>query len=88
MDVLLPLTEGSSHPMVALGRSMAPVLHGDMDGARRGLMPSWPRARTRGLRGGPDHASAGVAEMNEGRVDLAAELAAASRGVQEVRRGW
>ena len=77
MDVLLPLTEGSSHPMVALGRSMAPILTGDVDGARRGLAgladrpDPWLRAAARML--------SGQLELNVGDVDLAAE---------ELEAGW
>jgi predicted ATPase/DNA-binding SARP family transcriptional activator len=77
MDVLLPLTEGSSHPMVALGRSMAPILTGDVDGARRGLAgladrpDPWLRAAARML--------SGQLELNVGHVDLAAE---------ELEAGW
>ncbi len=85
MDVLLPLTEGSSHPMVALGRSMAPILTGDVDGARRGLAEladrpdPWLRAAALMF--------SGQLALNEGHIDLAADqLEAGCGGVQRDRR--
>jgi hypothetical protein len=72
---LLPLTEGTSHPLLAMGRLMAPLLTGDVDGARRGLTEladhpdPWLRAAEGMMRG--------QLELNDGHVDLAADALAA-----------
>ncbi|MGH3406955.1 MAG: ATP-binding protein, partial [Streptosporangiaceae bacterium] len=79
LDCLLPLTEGSSHPVLAVGRSMAPALTGDVDGARRALAEMtehrdpWLRGAARML--------GGQLELNEGHIDLAADLLAVGRTV-------
>jgi predicted ATPase/DNA-binding SARP family transcriptional activator len=71
LERLLPLTEGSDHPMLAMGRLMAPMIHGDLDGARHGLTEMaahpdpWLRAAERMM--------AGQLELNDGHVDLAAD---------------
>ena len=75
LERLLPLIEGTSHPLLAMGGLMAPLLTGDMDGARRGLTElashpdPWLRAAERMM--------CGQLELNDGHIDLAADALAA-----------
>jgi predicted ATPase/DNA-binding SARP family transcriptional activator len=75
LERLLPLIEGSSHPMLAMGGLMAPLLSGDLDGARRGLAEltdhpdPWLRAAERMM--------SGQLDLNDGQIDRAAEALAA-----------
>jgi len=71
LELMLPLTEGSSHPMLVMGRAMAALLGGDLEGTRRGLADladhpdPWLRAAQRMI--------SGQLELNNGQIDLAAE---------------
>jgi tetratricopeptide (TPR) repeat protein len=87
MALVLPLTEGSSHPLLALTGPMLALLGGDLDGMRRSLEATashpdpWLRAAQRML--------SGQLALNDGDIDGAAAcLAEADAVFREIGDRW
>jgi predicted ATPase/DNA-binding SARP family transcriptional activator len=87
LDRVIPLTAGSSHPMLVLAGPLVTMLSGDQDGARRllGDLAENPDPWVRGAQ----RMFSGHMAINDGRIDEAAGLLAAGYDrFQELGDRW
>jgi predicted ATPase/DNA-binding SARP family transcriptional activator len=87
LDRVIPLIEGSSHPMLVLAGPLITMLSGDRDGARRllGDLADHPDPWVRGAQ----RMFSGHMAINDGRIDDAAgPLSAGYDGFQELGDRW